>query len=257
VLTTSEPTTTLERCTAYAVRLKPGQFFTHRTAAELHGLTLPSTASDDLLHVGALRPADAPHAEGIRGHRLQYAGEPWQANGLPIPDPIEVFCQMGADLGVEDLVVIADEIMNRSSLDEEAVRTKMIERIGLFRRTGAARLATAARLARRGTRSPAETRVRLVLEAAGLPRPELNGPITDPSTGEYLGSPDFVWRAQRVVLEYEGEQHRLDQGQFRYDIVRYEELTAAGWRVLRATGDDLTLEGRKRLAQRVKRALAA
>jgi len=57
------------------------------------------------------------------------------------------------------------------------------------------------------------------------------------------------------VLEYEGEQHRLDKGQFRYDIVRYDDLAAAGWRVLRATGDDLTRDGRKRLVQRVARAL--
>jgi hypothetical protein len=257
VQATASPTSTFDRCHAYAVKLKPGQFFSHQTAARLHGLTLPSDESDEDLHVGAVRPADAPHSRGVRGHRLQFAGDPWQAAGLPIPDPIEVFCQLGAGLDVEDLAVVADEIMNRMTGDEEQIRAAVLERIAVLRRTGASRLVRAAHLARRGSRSPAETRIRLVLEAAGVPRPELNAPITEPVTGAYLGSPDFVWRKQRVLLEYEGEQHRLDQGQFRYDIVRYDDLTTAGWRVLRATGDDLSKEGRRRLAQRVARALRA
>jgi hypothetical protein len=257
VQATASPTSTIDRCRAYAVKLKPGQFFSHQTAARLHGLTLPSDDSDEDLHVAAVRPADAPHSRGIRGHRLQFAGDPWLAAGLPIPDPIEVFCQLGAELDVEDLLVVADEIMNRMSGDEELVRSAMLERIAVVRRIGAARLVRAARLARRGSRSAAESRVRLVLEAAGLPRPELNAPIHDPVTGRYLGSPDFVWRRQCVLLEYEGEQHRLDQDQFRYDIVRYDDLAAARWRVLRATGDDLSKEGRRRLAQRVARALSA
>lgn len=177
--------------------------------------------------------------------------------GGGVPDPIEVFCRLGGALDVEDLVVVVDEIMNRMTGDEERIRAVVLERIAVLRRTGAVRLVRAARLARRGSRSPAETRVRLVLEAAGVPRPELDAPIHEPLTGAYRGSPDFVWRKQRVLLEYEGEHHRLDEAQFRYDIVRYDDLTAAGRRVLRATGDDLSKDGRTRLAQRVARALSA
>lgn len=255
VQATAMPGNTLERCRTYSVRLKTGQFFSHTTAARLYGFTLPTGDDDPVLDVGAVRPADAPHSRGVRGHRLLSAGSAWHASGLPVPDPFEVFCQLGPRLDIEDLTVIADEIMNLLTDDEERVRAELLARIALFRRTGAARLTLAARAARRGSRSPAETRVRLVLEAAGLPRPELNAPIHHPASGAYLGSPDFVWRTHRVVLEYEGEQHRLDKQQFRSDIVRYEELMNAGWRVLRATGDDLGQEGRKRLIRRVGAAL--
>jgi hypothetical protein len=255
VQATAEAETTIGRCRDYSAKLKPGQFFTHETAARLHGLTLPTGIPETELHVGALRPADAPHSRGIRGHRLQFAGEPWQVCGLPVPDPIEVFCQLGSELGAEDLTVIADELMNRAGDDEERLRLAMLDRIRRARRVGASKLERAAHAARIGSRSPAETRVRIVLESAGLPRAELNAPIHHSSTGVYLGSPDFVWRDRRVVLEYEGERHRLDQGQFRYDIVRYDDLASDGWRVLRATGDDLGKEGRKRLVQRVGRAL--
>lgn len=256
VQSTAIPATTLERCRAYAVRLKPGQFFTHQTAARLHDLTLPSDDDDSVLHVGAVRPADAPHSRGVRGHRLLSGGDPWQLDGLPIPDPLEVLCQLGAELSSEDLTVVADELMNRSDLEEPVVRELMRERIASVRRTGAAKLLHAARSSRRGSRSPAETRIRLTLDAAGIPAAELNAPIAETGTGRYLGSPDFVWRRQRVVLEYEGEQHRLDRNQFRYDIVRYDDLMADGWRVVRATGDHLTKAGRADLVRRVRAALA-
>ena len=256
VQTTEIPETVVARCRTYAVALKPGQFFTHQTAARLHGLTLPSDDDETLLHVGAVRPADAPHSRGVRGHRLSSGGEPWQMTGLPIPDPLEVFCQLGAVLAFEDLVVIADELMNRSELDEEALRRLMIDRIGAVRRIGTAKLVRATHAARRGSRSPAETRIRLVLDAAGIRAAELNAPIQETGTLRFLGSPDFVWRRERVVLEYEGEQHRLDKAQFRYDIVRYDDLMADGWRVIRATGDHLTREGRLEIVRRVRAALA-
>lgn len=256
VQSTDVPTSTLERCRAYAVKLKPGQFFTHQTAARLHGLTLPTDDDEELLHVGAVRPADAPHSRGIRGHRMLSAGDPWQLAGLPIPDPLEVFCQLGADLLLEDLVIVADELMNRSELDEAVLRDLMAGRVAAVRRIGGARLVRAIRSSRRGSRSPAETRIRLTLDAAGIPIAELNAPIEETGTSRYLGSPDFVWRRHRVVLEYEGEQHRLDRGQFRYDIVRYDDLAADGWRVLRATGDHLAGSGRLDLVRRVRAALA-
>jgi hypothetical protein len=256
VQTTEIPQSMLARCRTYSVALKPGQFFTHQTAARLHGLTLPSDDDETLLHVGAVRPADAPHSRGVRGHRLLSGGDPWQMTGLPIPDPIEVFCQLGAVLAFEDLVIIADELMNRSELDEEVVRGLMMERVGAVRRIGSAKLVRAARASRRGSRSPAETRIRLVLDAAGIPAAELNAPIEEAGTLRYLGSPDFVWRRERVVLEYEGDQHRTDRAQFRYDIVRYDDLMADGWRVIRATGDHLTRAGRLEIVHRVRTALA-
>ncbi|GAA2753231.1 hypothetical protein [Amnibacterium kyonggiense] len=255
VQATAVPETTLARCHAYAVRLKPGQFFTHQTAARLHRHTLPSDDDASVLHVGAVRPADAPHSRRVRGHRLLTRGEAWEVEGLPVPDPPEVFCQLGADLAHEDLIVIADELLNRTALDEQAARDRLLQVVARIRRVGAAALVRAVRSSRRGSRSPAETRIRLVLDAAGIPPAELNAPITESVTARYLGAPDFVWRAQRVVLEYEGDQHRTDQWQFRTDIVRYDDLMADGWRVIRATGDHLSAAGRADLVRRVRRAL--
>lgn len=251
------PTTALERCRAYLPRLKPGQFFSHTTAASLHGMSLPLRWSDEVeVHVAALLPADAPHARGVRGHRILEALDAVQVDGLPVAHQLDAFVQLGALLDLEDLVVVADELLNVTALDVDAAKALMLDRIGPVRRTGASRLVRAVRASRRGARSPAETRVRLVLAAAGIPDAELNAPIAETGTNRYLGSPDFVWRKQRVVLEYEGDGHRVSQEQFRYDILRYDDLMADGWRVLRATGSDLSAEGRAQLVHRVRRALA-
>jgi hypothetical protein len=59
VQATALPSTVVERCRAYAVRMRAGEFFTHVTAAQLHGLPLPVQAeNDERVHVGALHPAE-------------------------------------------------------------------------------------------------------------------------------------------------------------------------------------------------------
>lgn len=252
---TATAETVHDRCRAYSVRLKPGQFFTHGTAAILLGFPLPAAVEQDaMIHVGAAQPADAPHSRGVVGHRLVQVAPTVEVEGLPVVDLAEAFCQLGGLLTAEDLVVVADHLLNVTVLDERATKALLHDRIGVLRRMGGARLRSAVDAARTGSGSPAETRVRLVLDAGRVPPPELNVKLFD-DRGRYLGKPDFVWRAQKVVLEYEGDGHR-EQSQFRYDIARYDRLAAAGWRVLRATADDLTAEGRRSLVRRVNAALA-
>ena len=256
VQSTDVPASALERCRAYAVKLKPGQFFSHQTAARLHGLTLPSDDDEAVLHVGAIRPADAPHSRGVRGHRLLDAGEPWQVGGLPIPDPLEVLCQLGADLSFEDLVIVADELMNRSVLDEEAVRELMRGRVAAVRRIGGhappcrPRLPPGKPLAR-GDAHPADAR------RCGHPR---RGAERTDRGDRHPPLP----RSSRLRLACAARRARVrgraapaDKRQFRYDIVRYDDLAADGWRVIRATGDHLTRAGRLDLVRRVRSALAA
>lgn len=255
VHTTRAPSSTWDRCQAYSVRLKEGQFFTHGTAAVLLGLPVPGAVEREItLHVGAVRPADAPHSRGVLGHRLTELCPIVHLDGLPVVGPFETFCQLGGSLGLEDLVVVADHLLAASNEDETSVRALLLDQVGAFRRIGGGRLLRAVQSARRGSASPAETRVRLVLDAGAIPPAELNAKLFD-DRGRYLGKPDFVWRAQRVVLEYEGDGHR-EQARFRADIACYDALAAAGWRVVRATADDLTPAGRRILVQRVLKALS-
>lgn len=70
-------TTVEERCAAYFPRLKPGQFFSHTTAAALWELPLPSppTAAENI-HVSAVYSARAPSTRGVTGHQLSASTSP-------------------------------------------------------------------------------------------------------------------------------------------------------------------------------------
>ncbi|HEY8319784.1 MAG TPA: hypothetical protein VIG76_13240 [Amnibacterium sp.] len=255
VQVTSKPSTVEEACRAYLVRLRPGQWFSHSTAALLHGLPLPERLEVVApLHVSAVRPQMPPRAAGVAGHRLSSPPLTVLVDGIPVCVASEAWCQLGATLTLDETIIVADELLERAPLCEADAVAVLRRRIAATRRNGAANLEDALREARKGVRSPGETRVRLLLVRAGVMATELNAPVTD-SVGRILGHADLVWRAARLVLEYEGDGHRVDRKQFRYDIERYEVFRDAGWEVIRVTGDDLVGSRRDALVERVKRRL--
>ena len=48
--------------------------------------------------------------------------------------------------------------------------------------------------------------------------------------------PDLLWRAQRVIVEYDSEEHHMGRRPFHDDRTRHNDLTAAdGYQVLHVT----------------------
>ena len=95
----------------------------------------------------------------------------------------------------------------------------------------------AAALARAEVDSPKETEVRLVLVLAGLPEPRCNPRIgTD---REPIGRMDLVLDPYRLIVEYDGEQHRTDPWQWSRDIARHEAAVNAGYTIIRITAGRL------------------
>jgi very-short-patch-repair endonuclease len=78
------------------------------------------------------------------------------------------------------------------------------------------------------TWSELEHRMLRLCRAAGLPQPESNRTIA----GERV---DFVWRAERLIVETDGGQAHLTAAAFEEDRRRDVELMLAGWRVARFT----------------------
>lgn len=250
------PATLLEHCRAYSVRLRPGQAFTHLTAARLHGLPLPTRLEQDLpLHVSAVRPASPPRTRGVVPHRLVRAQVLQPVDGLPVCAPTEAWVQLGELLTQDEAIVVADHLLTTSPLSEEATRRLLSQRIRSVRHGWSAALRAALQEARCPVLSPGETRVRLLLVRAGIDEPETNPRISD-AAGGYLGRPDLAWRRQRVALEYEGAGHAGEE-QMRHDIERRERFHDAGWDVVRTSADDLrTPEREAALVARVRRRLA-
>ena len=89
------------------------------------------------------------------------------------------------------------------------------------------------------TDSALEERFLAFCRAHGFPAPEWHAAI-DPGDGGVLLRPDAVWRDQRVALELDGERFHRTRAAFHTDRTRDQRLVAAGWRVIRATWDQLT-----------------
>ena len=78
------------------------------------------------------------------------------------------------------------------------------------------------------TRSELEALMRDLCDAHGIPRPEVNVLVDGLEV-------DFLWRAQRVIVETDGREQHETPIAFHRDRERDERLTVLGYRVVRFT----------------------
>jgi hypothetical protein len=242
-----------QRCAAYLPRMTPDQFFSHSTAAMVHGIPVPLALwRDTRLHVSVQRPAYPPDTVGVVGHRLRAPVVRVVSAGLPVTDPVTTWCLLGSMLGGRDLVAAADYLVGPKP---KATLAQLESAVAAwYGHNGAAALRAALPSVRLRVRSPRETLLRLLLVDAGLPEPEINYRIYD-EHGQFLTESDLVYPEEKVVIEYEGDHHRTDIHQWRKDIARRESLEDAGWRVIRVSADDLDRYP-DRLIARIRKAMA-
>ena len=100
---------------------------------------------------------------------------------------------------------------------------------------GSAQASRVARLADGLAESPQETRLRLLLQRAGMP-PVARYRVDD--EGGFVARVDFAYPEGRVAVEYDGLWH-AERRAFLADRRRLNRLDAAGWVVLHVTLDDL------------------
>lgn len=221
------------RARAYLPLMDGEQLFSHETAAAILGLPIPLRLQMPRapLHVLALQASARRSGAGIVGHHSTIALTRRTVAGLPVVSPITVWHQLAATLNVDELIVLGDALLRRTSpLSDLATLQHSLERLTHHR--GIAALREAIILIRPRTDSPRESECRLLLIRAGLPEPEVNGTILDDS-GNFVAYGDLVFREYKVLVEYDGGQHRDDEAQFHHDIDRIDALMALGWRVLR------------------------
>ncbi|HVV75189.1 MAG TPA: DUF559 domain-containing protein [Mycobacteriales bacterium] len=82
--------------------------------------------------------------------------------------------------------------------------------------------------------SPMETRVRMLLVQAGLPRPTSQHVIRD-ANGAFVARVDLAYLGARLVIEYDGAFH---WEQRREDDRRRDAIRTLGWQVLVVSADD-------------------
>jgi very-short-patch-repair endonuclease len=96
-----------------------------------------------------------------------------------------------------------------------------------------------------------ETRLRMLLVLAGLPRPQAQVKLFD-ETGQFIGRPDLYYPEAKLGIEYDGGTHRASLAA---DNRRQNLLLANGIRLLRFTGADMN-DDPAAIAMQVRRVLA-
>ncbi|MFL0565327.1 DUF559 domain-containing protein [Microbacterium sp. 179-I 1D1 NHS] len=213
----------------YLPKLRAGEHFSHATALVLAGGWVPDRLRA-ALDVTAIAPTVRARGAGVRGHQSQEACVRL-VDGLPVAEPAAAWCQAASLLDDRELVVAADSLLRRHDpvLTVDALEAEVGNRDGA---RGVRRLRRALALVEPRTDSVAETLLRLDAREAGLPLFEVNAEIRD-ARGRFLAYGDLAHAATKVLLEYDGQQHRLDDRQYARDVERLDALAAAGWRVIR------------------------
>ncbi len=220
-----------------ALLLAPGAVVSHQSAATLWGGVVPDQADT---HVTVARPADRPRREGLAAHVYRHPRETTTLHGMPITTARQTFVDLVGQLGLVDLVVLADSLIEAGATTQagivEAARTLRARPARLGRQ--------AAALARARVESPMETRTRLLMALAGLPEPQINLVLEQDGITYRL---DLGFPEYRLAIEYDGRQHAESSRQWQRDIGRREDLDRWGWRILVLTSADIYITPRKTL----------
>ena len=231
---------------AVARRLPAGAAFSGRTAAWLHGLDVTPCDPIEVTIpelIGTRRRAGA----SVRRAALS-SEEIVLRRGLPTTSELRTVVDLAARTPLTEGVVAADMFLHAGRVSLADLRAYVAEHPGA---KGIARLRRAVELAEPRAESAMETRLRMLLVLAGLPRPEVQVSLHD-DRGSFLGRPDLLCRVQGLAIEFDGGNHRDRMVE---DNRRQNGLIGAGFRLLRFTAADV-YRSPHAVAMRVRHGLA-
>jgi very-short-patch-repair endonuclease len=215
---------------AVARRLPKGAAFSGRTAAWLHGLDLPPCDPIEVTipnRRGTHRRAGASVSRAALGTQQIV-----KRRNLPTTSALRTVAELGGRDPLTEGVVAADLFLHAALISIAQLRAYVAEH---RRAKGIARFRRAVELADSKSESPMETRLRMLLVLAGLPKPDVQVPIHD-DQGHFLCRPDLLYRAQCLAIEYDGSNHR---DRLVDDNRRQNGLIGAGFRLLRFSAADV------------------
>ncbi|MET7705746.1 hypothetical protein [Micromonospora sp. NPDC005413] len=229
--------------------LPPGAALAGRAAAALYDCATPGPSEP----LDVLVPNDVrigPTA-GLRIHHGEIdPGDTVNRAGLRVTSPARTCWDLARWLDVVEAVVVIDTILASRLTHVSALREYALSRAG---RRGWRSLLRAVDLADAGAESPQESRTRVRLVLAGLPRPQTQWVVAD--QGRFVARLDLAWPELKVAVEYDGLWHD-DPEQFHRDRRRLNRLLGGEWIVLHVTAKRLREDFEGFLAE-VKAALRA
>jgi len=204
--------------------------FSGRTAAWLHGIdvepcdpieaTIPKGIGISARSGLALRRAALAECDVVVVHG-------WRITS--IERTLEDLCSRAS---FTESVVFLDMALHARLVDVTLLKTYAD---GRARRAGVVNFRRAVSFAEAATESPMESRLRMLLVLSGLPRPQAQVSLID-RQGRFVGRADLYYPAARLVIEYDGGNHR---DRLVEDNRRQNLMVNAGFRLLRFTAADI------------------
>lgn len=221
------------RAAALLSVLPAGTVISGITAAQIHGLWLPSLDNDVLefiVHADTPIPRKRPGSrrKGLRARRqLLEPDEVTVVEGLPVTTEAVTWLHLAGRLKPADLVAAGDSALRGgASLGElDIVVGRAVHRPGVVRARQVLPMLDAR------SRSRPESHLRFTVVSAGLPKPAVNQPVFD-EHGQWLAEPDLSYDDVRLALEYNGAYHAGVE-RMRADITRGVDLgLRGGWQTV-------------------------
>jgi hypothetical protein len=185
-------------CAAVLVTLDDGPVISHGSAVTLHQLEAPHRLDDEV------RLTDETQWRTGRGYRVACAALPpyrvIRAEGFLATSPARALIDCAREWQVTDSVVAIDAALQARLV----TRAQLVSALHFGRhRVGIGFAGRALNLSDGRAESPLESRGRLALLAAGLPRPELQVEIYD--ARGFAGRVDAWYQDAGVAIEFDGQ----------------------------------------------------
>lgn len=233
----------VERARLAAVQSRrPGALGSHRTAALLHGIPLPTYARNHRAPLHVLSPrGSAVRIRGVVGHRGRVIEEPVTVGGVSICGPLQTLTQLASLLTERDLVVAIEGLAgpwHGPAIPLETMESVLAECTGA---RGLVRLRSALARSYPQVGSPQESELRLELTSLGFPEPLVGPKIWIESMQRHL-TPDLLYAQIATAIEYEGVHHQAIRGQYTSDIGRMNAFRRAGLYVERVAAGTVLVD---------------
>ena len=172
---------------------------------------------------------------GLRVHRDQLApGEITSVGDVRCTTPMRTAYDLARQDDLVEAVVAVDRLSNVYRFQPDLLLNFAVHYAGA---RGTERVARVLAEASPYTGSPMESRLRMVIVEAGLPRPMVQWPVQDVLARTVVWL-DLAYPELDIGIEYEGEIHAA-AARVRRDTSRYTRLVDRGWRIYRYTKDEV------------------
>lgn len=255
---------TAQQCADFSARLYKSRnlVFTCITALKLSAVELPwCNLPQDEFHILASSDNKRSHVSSARFMVWTHSIEAMQSITIDdrkiwFTDPITTWAIMAKFLSQDEVIVLADAICRAKPQGIPLQKQDFTDYLTMDERfIGKRKCRDALPFIGTPLDSSMEMRCVIALLRFGLPRPETGYPIVITALNRTVHV-DMAYPEFHVIIEYDGDAHRLDKAQHRWDERKREALRAMGYTVIVVFADTFSSQQHTReFAENVAQAL--